>query len=1138
MFEGTFHGKEVLIMIDSGASGDYISDEWVKKHNLKIYGSPVTVKLADGREVPTQGQLKTGTLRMEGYQTAITPQVVPLWEPILVLGRRWLRKANPHIDWRTDEAVIKLKSREHLLKPTSNRPDIQVISAIQYQDSRMDDDEIYVIRTKSSDSQGGSHPMAQEILREFSDVFPTELPNELPPSRAIDFEIELEPGHTPPSRPTYRLSSEELAELKKTLDELLAKGFIKPSVSPFGAPILFVKKKDGSRRMVIDYRGLNRITIKNKYPLPRIDELLDQLGNAKVMSKLDLMSGYHQIRIKAEDTHKTAFRTRYGHYEFRVLPFGLTNAPATFMRLMNDIFRPLLDKCVLVFLDDILIYSRTPKEHAQHLRDVLAILREHKLYAKLSKCEFFLPEVEFLGHIVGADGIKTDPKKVKAILDWHTPRNTTEVRAFHGLASYYRKFIKNFSDLAAPLTSLTGTKTKFEWTPQAEESFQALKRAITSPPVLQPFRDDPTVLTRVTTDASDTAIGAELAQTREGIFFPVAFESRKLTAAERNYPTHERELLAVVNALKTWRHYLEGRRFVIVTDHNSLKYIQVQPSLSKRQAGWLDLLQEFDFTVEYKPGKTNAVADALSRRLHVISTVSTTPIRDKIKTGYATDKLYQEVKADMEASKGDPDFAFDVQGLLYNKAMGLERLYVPAIPELRTQVLREAHDTPLTGHLGCKKTQHLVSRNFWWPSMASDIADYVSTCDACQRHKSVNRKPMGLLQSIPHPESKWDTVTLDEIVSLPKTKSGHDALLVVVDKGSKMVRYAAIKETITAPQLAKVFFDTVVCLFGIPKKIISDRGSKFTGHFWKELFKCCGTKLAMSTAYHPQTDGQTERANRTLEEMIRAFVNHRHDDWDKHLPALEFAYNNSVNPSTGFTPFYLNYGRHPSFPLSLTNPRTVTPNPTATRFVRQLQADYAEATDRVKKAQEVQKKHADKRRRDYKFKIGDKVLVSTAEINFKLPGQSKKLLAKYIGPYTVTEVINDNAYKLELPSSLSRLHPVFNITRLRPYKESDSSKFPTREVLDRPPPQLEDEDDGFEVEAIIDKCRTKDKSRRWKDWYLVKWKGYPDSDATWKQAAWLKPPHAGSEVWDFVDSYNETHPEPARIEQQEPVSTS
>lgn len=507
---------------------------------------------------------------------------------------------------------------------------------------------------------------------------------------------------------------------------------------------------------------------------------------------------------------------------------------------------------------------------------------------------------------------------------------------------------------------------------------------------------------------------------------------------------------------------------------------------------------------------------------------------EKIKAAYSADALVKDIKCDMAEGKGDPDYAFDAQGIMYNRATGIERIYVPDDAELRTTILREAHDAPMSGHFGYKKTLGNVSRVYWWPGMKAHISSYVSTCDACQRHKAVNLRPAGLLQPIPHPERNWDVVTIDEVGPLPKTRSGYNMVFTMVDKASKMVHYAPGKDTMTAPQLARIFFDRVVSQHGLPKVIISDRGSKFTGTFWKELFKLCGTKLAFSTAFHPQTDGQSERANRTLGEMLRAYVNYRHDDWDTHLPTVEFAYNNSNNPTTGFTPFYLNYGQHPNTPLTLVNERIVSANPSVTEFVEQLKEAYDTARGNVSTAQATQKKHVDARRRHIEFKVGDRVLLSTADLKLATQGTSKKLQPKFTGPFKITAKVGANAYTLELPRQLSKMHPTVNVSRLRPYKDNDQATFPTREKLNRPPPQLVDEDDGYEVERIVDKMRTH-KGRQFITWYLVKWKGYPDSDNTWRKAEWLRPPHAGTEVWDFVTAYDSANPGLGRLESQEPT---
>ncbi|XP_057494185.1 uncharacterized protein LOC130779535 [Actinidia eriantha] len=405
------------------------------------------------------------------------------------------------------------------------------------------------------------------IVCEYADVFPEDLPG-LPPIRDID----------------------------------------RPSASPWGAPVLFAKKKDGSLRLCIDYRKLNRVTIKNKYPLPRIDDLLDQLRGSKCFSKIDLRSGYHQLRVHEQDISKTAFRSRWGHYEFLVMPFGLTNAPAAFMDLMNRIFSPFLDQFVIVFIDDILIYSPTREEHGQHLQIVLQTLRDHGLYAKYSKCEFWLPEVKFLGHVVSGDGVAVDSSKIEAVMDWQAPKNVFEVRSFLGLAGYYRRFVSDFSRLALPMTRLTRKGIKFAWDEACERAFQQLKKRLTTAPVLViPTRE---LGYAVYCDASHDGLGCVLMQ--EGKV--VAYASRQLKPHEKNYPTHDLELAAVVFALKSWRHYLYGEKFEVFSDHKSLKYIFTQRDLNLRQRRWMEYLEDYDFELLYHPGKANVVADALSRK--------------------------------------------------------------------------------------------------------------------------------------------------------------------------------------------------------------------------------------------------------------------------------------------------------------------------------------------------------------------------------------------------------------------------------------------------------------------------------------------------------------------------------------------
>jgi hypothetical protein len=444
------------------------------------------------------------------------------------------------------------------------------------------------------------------VVCEFEDVFPEELPS-LPPDHDVEFVINLVPGTAPIAQSSYRMAEVELKLLKAELDSLLEKGFIRLSASPWGSPALFVPKKDGTQCLCVDYRALNTVTIKNKYPLPRIDDLMDELRQDKFFSKIDLRLGYHRMKIRPEDIHKTTFVTRYGQYEYTIVSFGLTNAPAYFMNMMNKVFMDELDKCVIVFIDDILVFSKTAEEHEEHLRIVLEKLRQHQLYANFSKCEFWMEEVAFLGHVLSAKGVAVDLSKIEAVSKWQSPNSVTEIRSFLGLAVYYLRFIENFSKIAKPMTELLKSNTPYVWSDKCEASFQELKTRLTTTPVLT--LPDVSKDFVVYCDASRQGFGCVLMQGGK----VVAYASRQLQKHEENYPTHDLQLAAVVHALNIWRHYLMGNKCDIYTDHKSLKYIFTQTEFNLRQRRWLEFIKDYDLNIHYHPDKANVVADALSR---------------------------------------------------------------------------------------------------------------------------------------------------------------------------------------------------------------------------------------------------------------------------------------------------------------------------------------------------------------------------------------------------------------------------------------------------------------------------------------------------------------------------------------------
>ncbi|GJS47582.1 putative nucleotidyltransferase, ribonuclease H [Tanacetum coccineum] len=445
------------------------------------------------------------------------------------------------------------------------------------------------------------------VVREFIGVFPEDLSG-LPPSREVEFCIELIPGVVPVAKSPYRLAPTEMQELSNQLKELQEKCFIRPSSSPWGAPVLFVKKNDGSFRMCIDYRELNKLTVKNRYPLPRIDDLFDQLQGSRYFSKIYLRSGYHQLRVREEDIPKTAFRKRYRHFEFTVMPFGLTNAPAVFMDLMNRVCMPYLDKFFIVFIDDILIYSKSKEEHKVHLKLILELLEKEKLFGKFSKCKFWLQEVHFLGHVVNSEGIHVDPSKIEAVKNWKPPKSPIEIRSFLGLTGYYMRFIANFSKIAKPLTLLTQKNKKFEWGDEQENTFRTLKDMLCDAPILALHEGTDDFV--VYCDASNQGFGFVLMQRNKVI----AYTSRELKIHEKNYTTHDLELGAVVFTLKTCRHYLYGTQSIIYTNHKRLQHIFDKKELNMRQRQWIELFSDYDYEIRYYPSKANVVADALSRK--------------------------------------------------------------------------------------------------------------------------------------------------------------------------------------------------------------------------------------------------------------------------------------------------------------------------------------------------------------------------------------------------------------------------------------------------------------------------------------------------------------------------------------------
>ncbi|GJV91285.1 putative reverse transcriptase domain-containing protein [Tanacetum coccineum] len=879
---GTFllNNRYASILFDTGADRSFVSTAFSSQIDI----TPSTldhyydVELADGRIIGLNTILRGCTLNLLNHPFNINLMPVELGSFDAIIGMDWLAKYQAiivcaekivRIPWGNETLIVHGDGSNR-----GNETRLNIISCTKTQKYLLKGCPIFLAHVTTKKAEDKSEEKRLEdvpIVRDFPDVFPEDLPG-LPPTRQVEFQIDLVPGAAPVARAPYRLAPSEMKELSEQLQELSDKGFIRPSSSPWGAPVLFVKKKDGSFRMCIDYRELNKLTVKNRYPLPRIDDLFDQLQGSSVYSKIDLRSGYHQLRVREEYIPKTAFRTRYGHYEFQVMPFGLTNAPAVFMDLMNR------------------------------------FLKKEELYAKFSKCEFWIPKVQFVGHVIDSKGIHVNPAKIESIKDWASPKSPTEIRQFLGLARYYRRFIKGISKIAKPMTKLTQKKVKFVWGDKQEATFQLLKQKLCSAPILALPEGSKDFIAYC--DASKKGLGAVLMQ-REKV---TAYASRQLKIHEKNYTTHDWELRA----------------------------------------------RDYDCEIRYHPGKANVVADALSRKerdqpLRVRALVMTIGL----------DLLKQILNAQTEARKPENLKNEDVGGMLVENSKDLEkfrkeklepradgtlcfngRSWLPCYGDLRTVIMHESHMSKYSIHPG---SDNMV--------------------------KAEHQRPSGLLVQPKIPQWKWDNITMDFVTKLSRSSQGYDTIWVIVDRLTKSAIFLPMRETDPLEKL-EIYLKEVVARHGIPVLIIYDRDPRFVSNFWMSLQKALGTSLDISTTYHPETDGQSERTIQTLKDMLRACVIDFGKGWVDHLSLVKFSYNNSYHASIKTAPFKVLYGRKCRSPVCWAKFGQV--QLTGPDLVRETTEKINQIKQRMQTARDRQKSYADKKHKPMDFQVGDKVMLKVS----------------------------------------------------------------------------------------------------------------------------------------------------------------
>ncbi|KAL0148420.1 hypothetical protein M9458_056230 [Cirrhinus mrigala] len=841
---------------------------------------------------------------------------------------------------------------------------------------------------------------------EFQDVFSKTAATQLPPHRRWDCAIDLVPHVTLPKGKVYPLSLPERRAMDEYVAEALVQGFIQPSTSPAASSFFFVAKKDGGLRPCIDYRALNEQTVKFC-----ISPSARSIHLRGITTSQDFYG----------DEWKTAFVTPSGHYEYRVMPYGLANSPSIFQNFMNEIFRDMLHQFVVVYIDDILIYSNDLSSHISHVKQVLQRLRKYQLYLKGEKCEFHQDRVQFLGYYISPEGIEMDPKKVAAVQDWPTPTTVKELQRFLGFANFYRRFIKGYSQITSVLTSLLkGAKKTITWTSAAQTVFTQLKSAFCTAPVLK--HPDPNSPFIVEVDALPPA---------------------KLSSAEQNYDVGNRELLAIKLALEEWRHWLEGAQFpfTVITDHKNLQYLQGAKRVNPRQARWALFFTRFDFHISYRPGTKNTKADALSR-LHQPDPISDEPETILPQSVFLAPIQWSWDDQIQEATRHEPAPPGGPEG----------KQYIPS--SLRHCLLDSVHTSPGSGHPGGKRTLSLLRNHYWWPQMTRDVYRYIRGCVVCAINNTSRRLPEGKLVPLSIPQRPWSHIGIDFATDLPKS-DGFTTILVVVDRFSKACKLIPLPGLPTAMNTAQLLFSQIFRHFGIPEDIVSDRGTQFTSRVWREFFRLLGVSISLSSGYHPETNGQTERKIQEICRYLRSYCHNHQESWNQYLPWAEYAQNSLRQETTGLTPFQCVLGYQPPlFPWN-DEPSSV---PAVDYWFRESE------------------------------RPGELVWLSTRDINLRLP--CRKLSPKFIGPFPIIRRLNDVTYELQLPPHY-RIAPTFHVSLL---KRHFNPTFPPSADHPEPPPQpeIETTETIYRVQEILD-------SRRWNGrlQYLIEWEGYGPEERSW-----------------------------------------
>lgn len=1172
-------------LVDNGCLCSGIIDANITE-KLKLPRIPILPRRLQTAELLAENKTEVNsityiTLDLDGY---VTPKlwlyVVPNSAHELILGKKWLEDQDAIIHSKEQKLELRKGGKfvysakiwrqkfRNVATPKVTPASVMVSLIEEVPICKVSLDDINkALRCKPRLTATEARERLPEQVRDFAHLFAdSEGAEELPPSRgpldhAINLRQENGKSLTPPWGPLYNMTREELLVLRKTLTDLTKKGWIRPSSSPAASPVLFARKPNGGLRLCVDYRGLNAITIPDRYPLPLFQETLRQISKAKWFTKLDVKSAFHRIRIRKGDEWMTAFRCRLGLFEWLVTPFGLVNAPASFQRYINEHLRENLDLNATAYMDDVLAYtSGDEDDHWRTVREILKKLDDAGLFLDIDKCEFLRRKVKYLGFIINAgESITVDPAKVNAIAEWKAPTTVKGVRSFLGFANFYRCFVNGFSELVGPLVALTKKGSEWRWEKEENDAFEKLKSIFATKPVLAQW--DPERDTIVETDCSGFALGGCLSQKDQtGCLRPVAYYSRRLSSAEVNYPIHDKEMLAIVSCLQEWKAELQSvsKPFTIFTDHKNLSYFTTKRLLNERQVRYNDLIQRFNFNLKWRPGNTCDRPDALSRREQdmikgldderaagrVLQLLQPVPInlaevqnnkknlntqfdpatrarlfeeddlQNLWKEGVMADKDWQRARNTVSAGERSfpPDLALKLTANIAECSVAADgvlrcrenRILVPDYEPLRTAIMQKTHDSHLTGHPGKDTMVGIILRRWFWPKLRDSVRRFIRNCDVCGRMSIWREAKAGFLRSLPIPDRIGSDLTIDFITDLPPS-DGYTNIMVITDRLSKDIFMFGTK-SMTSENCAKLFIDRYYRYFGFPRYLTSDRGSDWTSHFWRTFCHITGITQRLTTSYHPQSNA-SERANQEIYKYLRVFTCYAQSNWMELLPVAQLALNGRPNSAIGgISPFFLRHG-YDIDPLIeptkkdneiLRHPGKIS----AERYVQRLKdaQDFAQAA--MSSAQQRYESNANRHRRQpEKFNVGDKVWLDLK--NIKTPQLSKKLSWQH-AKYTVLAVPDPLTVELDVPGNI---HKRFHVELV---KRAGTDPFPSQKRDDvQTPPLIDDLDEPeYKVESIL-RARTVRRGRGKFRQALVKWTGW--ADPIWEPIEYMKDTSALSE---------------------------